>query len=123
MGGDADAAAAPAGAVAAPTVGEGSDAADTPGAGRKMTGASKHKRNLDAQNIAATAAAQAVSIGLSMDDAVKVGAAAASQLVKAYTESNKQNRSGNKARTSAVAGGQSQPPSTTHNSVRRTWVE
>ena len=49
-----------------------------------------------------------------MDEAVKVGAAAASQLVKAYTESNKQNRSGNKAGTSAVAGGQSQPPSTTH---------
>ena len=42
----ADAAAAPAGAVAAPIEGEGSDAADTPGAGRKMTGVSKHKRNL-----------------------------------------------------------------------------
>ena len=91
VGGDADAAAAPAGAVAAPIEGEGSDAADTPGAGRKMTGASKQKRNLDAQNIAATAAAHAVSICLSMDDAVKVGAAAVSQLVKAYKESNKQN--------------------------------
>ena len=111
----ADAAAAPAGAVTASADGEGSDAADTPGAGRKMTGASKHKRNLDAQNIAATAAAQAVSIGLSKEDAVKVGAAAASELVKAYTESKKQNRSGNKAGTSVVAGGRSQPPSATHN--------
>ena len=84
------------------------------GASRK-TGSLKHKRNLDAQNIAATAAAQAVLIGLPMNEAVNVGAAAASQLVKAYSESNKQNRSGNKAGTSVVAVGQHQPTLTSPN--------
>ena len=80
------------------------------GASRKMTGSVKHKRNLDAQNIASTAAAQAVQRGLSMDEAVKVGAAAASQVVKAYSE---QNRSGNK--TGTGAGGKNQSPLTANN--------
>ena len=55
-----------------------------------------HKHNLDAQNIAATAAALTVQSGLPVDDAVKVGGDVASQVAKSYSESIKQNRSGNK---------------------------
>ena len=49
----------------------GSDVAAT--SSGKMKVSMKHKRNIDAQNIAATAAAHAAQSGLSVEDAIKVG--------------------------------------------------
>ena len=86
--------------------------ASSAAATRKATGALKHQRNLNAQNIAAVAAAQAARSGLSMDESAKVGTAAATQLVKSYAESIKLNRSGNKAVMGTIAPGQHQTPLT-----------
>ena len=101
--------------INAATPGVAGNPANSSAATRKMAGALKHKRNLDAQNIAAMAAAQAAHSGLSMDESAKVGTAAATQLVKSYAGSLKLNRSGNKTETGTVARGQNQTPQTTLN--------
>ena len=100
------------GAAAPAVAGNPATSSASSAATRKATGALKHQRNLNAQNIAAVAAAQAARSGLSMDESAKVGTAAATQLAKSYAESIKLNRSGKKAVTGTIASGQHQIPLT-----------